>query len=324
MTVSIIIAVKTWQKNLEECVGKCLQLNYPDFEIIILPDEPIDKSSLPSGEFSVPCIKIIPTGPLNPGQKRDMAISQANGDILAFIDDDAYPDKDWLKQAVKNFTDPEVAAVGGPAVTPCEDTLRQKASGLVYSAFVVSGNYSYRYLPKKTQSVEDYPSCNFLVRKSTMQDLCGFNTNFWPGEDTKFCLDITKKLGKKIVYDPKALAYHHRRPLFSAHLNQAANYGLHRGYFVKRFPETSFKVSYFIPTLFLLSIILGGALSIFFPWLRIAYFLGLSIYLILVFIFSIYKDLRLIPLVFSGIILTHVVYGFYFLKGLLSLRLKEE
>jgi glycosyltransferase involved in cell wall biosynthesis len=66
-------------------------------------------------------ISIIPTGPLKPSDKRDIALKHAKGQILAFLDDDAYPVKEWLKAALVNFSDPEVAAVGGPAVTPLND-----------------------------------------------------------------------------------------------------------------------------------------------------------------------------------------------------------
>ena len=253
-----------------------------------------------------------------------MALGYAKGEILAFIDDDAYPRKDWLKNAMENFKDQDVAAVGGPAITPGEDSIRQKASGLIYSSFLVSGEYVYRYLPKKKREVDDYPSCNFLVRKSIMQELGGFNTNFWPGEDSKICLDITRKLSKKIIYDPLVLVYHHRRPLFMPHLKQIASYALHRGYFVKRYPETSLKLSYFIPTLLLFALIGGAILSLALTPLRIIYFFGLCLYLILVFISSISKNLRLFSLVFLGIILTHLTYGLYFLKGLVASNLKEE
>jgi GT2 family glycosyltransferase len=321
MTVSIIIAVKTWQSNLKECVDNCLRLDYPDFEIIILPDEPFGK--ILQSDAAMP-ITVIPTGPVSPGKKRDMAVTRARGDILAFIDDDACPTRNWLKKAVADFNDPEIAAVAGPAVTPAEDSLRQMASGLVFSSLLVSGNFSYRYLPKARRKVNDYPSCNLLVRKSTMQQLGGFNTRFWPGEDTKLCLDITKKLGKAILYDPEVLVYHHRRPLFKPHLAQVASYGLHRGYFVKRYPQTSLKPSYFIPSLFLLGIVAGAVFSSVFIQFKGMYFGGLIIYLILALIFSIHKDLRLMGLVFSGIILSHIVYGIYFIKGLLARRLKEE
>ena len=276
-----------------------------------------------SAKGTVP-IRIIPTGPVSPAKKRDIALSHAKGEILAFIDDDVYPKNDWLKNAINNFSDPLVAAVGGPAVTPENDDLKQKASGRVYSSFLVSGKYAYRYLPNKKIEVDDYPSCNFLIRKSIMQTLGGFNTNFWPGEDTKLCLDITKRLGMKIIYDPAVLAYHHRRPLFMPHAKQVANYALHRGYFVKRYPETSLRLPYFIPTLFLFSLFIGAILSLFIIPIRIIYLLGLILYFFLVFAFSVSKELRFIPYVSSGIILTHITYGLWFLKGLISGKLKEE
>jgi len=266
-----------------------------------------------------------------------MALEHAQGEILAFIDDDAYPVKDWLKNAVENFKDANVAAVGGPAITPPEDSLPQAASGLVYSSVIVSGNFTYRYLPKKRKEIDDYPSCNLLVRKSVMTELGGFNTEFWPGEDTKLCLDIVKKLRKRIIYDPAAVVYHHRRPLFSAHLDQISSYALHRGYFVKRYPETSFKFAYFLPTALLCGII-GGAIASFSSGLLAKiFFLFLASYLSLAVIFGIFSlpekissDLKfhrkigLIAMVSAGIVLSHLYYGFYFLVGLVSPRLKEE
>lgn len=267
---------------------------------------------------------VIPSGPINPAAKRDMALKHAKGEIIAFIDDDAYPEPDWLKNAVINFSDPGVAAVGGPAVTPDSDSLTQKASGAVYASFLVGGNYTYRYIPGKRMEVDDFPSCNFIVRKSVMLELGGFNTSFWPGEDTKLCLDITKVLNKKIIYDPKVLVYHHRRTLFGAHLKQIASYGLHRGYFAKRFPQTSLRLPYFLPSFLVLFVAAGAFLSIFSIQLGALYGFTLSLYLLLVFIFSFSRDLSLTPLVFLGIISTHFIYGIYFLKGLLLNKLKEE
>lgn len=269
-------------------------------------------------------MRVIPTGEIAPPYKRDMGLSQARGEILAFIDDDAYPVKNWLSNAVKNFVDPKVAAVGGPAVTPNEDNLMQQASGLVYSSFVVGNIYAYRYVPKKRIEIEDYPTCNLLIRRQIMQQVGGFNVCFWPGEDTKVCLEITKKLHYKIIYDPEVLVYHHRRMLFIPHLKQIANYAVHRGYFVKIFPETSFKFAYFIPSIFIVSLILGAGLAWLFPGLRIAYLLFISLYLVIVLLSSLFKNIFLIPLVFLGSILTHLTYGVCFLKGLFLLKLKEE
>jgi len=81
---------------------------------------------------------------------------------------------------------------------------------------------------------------------------------------------------------------------------------------------------YFIPTLFLSGLLAGAILSVFIIPMRIAYSLALILYFSLVFIFSISRELRFIPYLFSGTILTHVTYGIYFLKGLISKGLKEE
>lgn len=316
MTVSIIIAVKGDNINLRQCIESCLKLDYPDFEILVLPDSPI--------KLDYPKTEIIPTGELTPPRKRDVAIDRARGEILAFLDDDAYPDKDWLKYAIRDFDDLNAAAVGGPAVTAYSDNLLQKASGLVYSSFLVSGPFIYRYLPKKKIFVDDFPSCNFLARKEIIKEAGGFNINFWPGEDTFLCLKITSGLKKKIIYDPNVLVYHHRRPLFKGHLKQIANYGLHRGYFVKKFPENSLKISYFLPSFFVLGAVSGLAFLYVYPILKTTYLSGLMLYFVIVFILSIKRDFSLTCLVFLGIISSHIVYGLYFIKGILSKRLKEE
>lgn len=316
---------------MAKCVAACQELDHPDFEILIYPDVPIDKA------FADKRIRVYPTGPVGPAEKRDKALLHAKGEILAFIDDDAYPRKDWLTNAIKHFNDPNVAAVGGPGVTPPESTLLQKVSSNIYSSVLVSGKYTYRYVPGKLQEVDDFPSCNLFVRKDTFASVGGFSTDFWPGEDTKLCLDITKTLHKKIIYDPEVLIYHHRRTTMKRHLQQISNYALHRGYFVKKFPETSLRLPYFIPSIFVLGTVFGGIACWFIPFIRIPYYFCVSLYIIPVFIYSIlagckddknlpqfFQRVALISLTFTGIILTHVSYGLYFLQGLISRKLKEE
>src|SRR6516162_3315272 len=110
--------------------------------------------------------------------------------------------------------------------------------------------YSYRYVPQAQREVDDFPSVNLLVRRDVFEAAGGFNSKYWPGEDTKLCLKITKDLALKIIYDPAIFAWHHRRELFRGHLKQSTNYALHRGFFAKIYPETSLRPSYFIPSAF--------------------------------------------------------------------------
>ena len=322
--VSIIIPVKRHNKNLAECIDACLKLNYENYEIIVLPDE-ITPGEFPENNK----VKIIVTGNIGPSEKRDLGIKNSNGKVLAFLDDDTYPIPDWLNAAVKNFSDADIAAVGGPAVTPEHDSMMQKASGFVYSSYLASSGYTYRYIPMGKRFVDDYPSCNFIVRREIIEKAGGFASFYWPGEDTIICLKITKELGKKIIYDPEVLVYHHRRNLFLPHLKQISNYGLHRGYFAKRFPSTSLRFSYFVPSVFLVWIV-AGILSFIIPVeirliliLKIIFVVSLIVYIVLLFKEGVNRGLKFFLPVTTGIFLTHITYGMYFLKGLLAKELSR-
>ena len=316
--VSIIIAVGSYNENLAESINACLRLDYPRFEILVMPDEPFACS----GDERV---KVIPTGKRNPSHKRDLAGREAGGEILAFLDDDAYPVVDWLTNAVRNFSMPEVAAVGGPALTPPTDNLRQQASGEIYSSKLVGGSYTYRYVQGRFRQVEDYPTCNLLVRKDVFDKVGGFDTEYWPGEDTIFCLKIIRDLELEIVYEPDAIVFHHRRELYRGHLKQIKSYAQHRGFFVKRFPETSFLLVYFLPSILILALALGWAAAFVWAPLGIIYQVGVLAYIVsalLTAALSLHP--RRIWLVFSGIVLSHLTYGVYFIKGLLSAGLDEN
>lgn len=310
---SIIIPVKKINDYIRESIPYIKNLEYEQFEVLILPDE-LDKIDFQKAQ-------IIPTGTVGPAIKRDLGSKHASGEILAFLDDDAYPREDWLKNAARHFRKEEVAAVGGPAVTPDSDSLLQKASGLVLASLLGGGKVTYRYLPGKLQEVDDFPSVNLFVRKSVFEEIGGFDSHYWPGEDTKLCLDIIKK-GKKIIYDPEVFVWHHRRSLFKAHMKQVWNYALHRGLFAKKLPETSCRPTYFIPSVFILFVVLGGILSLFSPAVKIVWLAILLIYgLGLIATGFSTKNFALGLLVMLGIIVTHITYGIGLIKGLLTKEL---
>ncbi|MBI4999602.1 glycosyltransferase, partial [Candidatus Gottesmanbacteria bacterium] len=243
-TVSVIIPVRKLNDFLrQETIPALLSQTYPRLEIIILPDQ--------SSTEKFPKTKIIATGfASGPADKRDVGGKRAEGAMLAFLDDDSYPDKNWLKSALAVFAEDEkIAGVCGPALTPPKDNLWQKASGYVWSTWLGSGGAgTYRCAISPRREVDDYPTVNFLVQKKDFLKVGGFDSHFWPGEDTKLCHDLVYKLGKKIIYDPKILVYHHRRPIFKAHLEQISRYAIHRGHFARILPQTSLRLGYLMPT----------------------------------------------------------------------------
>lgn len=313
LKVSVIIPVKEINNYIRESISHILSQNYKNFEIIVLPDK--------EKEEVFEKTRIISTGHVGPAEKRDIGAKEAGGEILAFLDDDAYPRNDWLSNALLNFEDGNIAMVCGPGVTPDSDSIVKKASGAVYTSFLGGGNLSHRYWPKKKKYVEDFPSVNMLIRKKDFEKVGGFSTSFWPGEDTKLCLDIIKT-GKKILYDPEVFVWHHRRANIKEHLKQVFNYSVHRGFFAKKYPATSLKIFYFLPTAFVIFLILAP-FFIKYEIGLVGYKIILNVYLILLVIAGIFEGIRynsiligilVIPLIF----LTHISYGIGFAIGLLK------
>ncbi len=314
---SIIIAVQADNPRLRECLEHCGRLTDQDFEILVLTDEPCS--------LAFPKTRVIPTGPVGPSAKRDRGSREARGRILAFLDDDAYPAPGWLAAAVAALAPEDVAAVGGPAVTPPGDGEREQASGLVYSSRLAGGPYGYRYRPRAPRDVDDYPTCNLVIKREALERVGGFDTCYWPGEDTVVCLKLTRDLKQKIRYDPQVLVYHHRRPLFREHLRQVTSYATHRGYFVKKFPATSLRFSYFLPSLWVLGAAAGWLPALIWPaWLGV-WLAGLGLYLALATGTGLAaRPRRLFGLVTAGVIATQFAYGVYFIYGLLARGLREE
>lgn len=296
---TIIIPVKSENDYLTE-TRKILKLQtYQNYELLVITDKISKKDN--------PCLK------------RNLAATLAKGQYLCFLDDDSYPNKNWLKNIKKQIdTHPNYSAFCGPALTPPSDSILQKASGYVWSSILGSGGAGiYRSQISKPRFVDDYPTVNFIVKKTEFDKIGGFSIKYWPGEDTIFCLDLIKN-NQQIYYHPSIIVYHHRREILKEHLAQTNRYAIHRGHFARIFPQNSLKIGYLIPTIFSLYF-----LSI--PFHKIL--LPLYIYLLLIFITFIdilnkSKNFLLSLLSVITIFITHLTYGLLFIVGYLNPEIK--
>lgn len=241
---SIIIPVKALNDYVRETVPHIQRMSNPDWELFILPNE-----DCPNEWAGDTRISIASSGRVGPADKRDMGAKIASGDILVFLDDDSYPEPNLLDVAAKHFADLEVVAIGGPGITPPQDSFWQRVSGAVFLSRFTGGAPERYVSVGNVRPVDDWPSVNLMVRREAFLDIGGFDCRYWPGEDTKLCLKLVKT-GKKLLYVPDLVVWHHRRAGLWAHLKQVGGYGLHRGYFARRYPETSFRLKYFVPTVF--------------------------------------------------------------------------
>jgi len=295
---SIIIPIRTPNAYLKETLLYLNKQTSKNFETLIITDK-ISKTP-------------------NPAKKRNLGAKMAKGKYLAFLDDDSFPEKNWLKNAkIQLEKSNDIAAVCGPCLTPPSDNIYQKASGLVWSSFLGSGGAgTYRNHISKARYVDDFPSVNLIVKKEDFNKIGGYDTHHWPGEDTILCLNIITKLKKEIYYHPSIKVFHHRREIVLKHLQQITRYALHRGLFARIYPENSRKIGYFVPSLFFIYIITLPFTKFYYPF---------YIYLLLLFVnFLIYiksNSLYVSLLATITIPITHLYYGVLFIKGYFSKNL---
>lgn len=242
MRFSIVIPLHRDSDAFRSCLRHCLELDHPDFEILVVSDRPVP---LPDDERIVAIVSGSDTD-TSPAEKRDLAGGHATGDAIAYLDDDAYPVRDWLVTAERELARDGVAAIGGPGVTPAGSSLRCRVGGAVYESALGSGPLRFRFRPQARREVDDYPAYNLIVRRDAVEAIGGWASTFYGGEDTVFCQRLAAT-GVRVHYVPELLVYHHRRPVFRSHMAQIANVGRHRGYFTRVHPSTSLRPVYFLP-----------------------------------------------------------------------------
>jgi cellulose synthase/poly-beta-1,6-N-acetylglucosamine synthase-like glycosyltransferase len=301
---SIIIPVRVFTPYLKETLLHLKKQSFKSFEILIITD------------------KI--SGSASPALKRNLGAKMSRGIYLAFLDDDSYPSPDWLKNAFNLFRN-NIAAVCGPCLTPSQDNLLKKASGLVWSSYLGSGGAgTYRNSIKSRRYVDDFPSVNLIIKKSDFDQVHGFDTHHWPGEDTLLCLSLVYQLKKQILYHPKVFVYHHRRDVLIPHLQQITRYALHRGNFARYYPKTSFKIGYLLPSFFFIYLLSLPFLTLFFHLKFLAIPLYFYFLLMLLTFFSFIKKNSFLLSILATLTIpvTHLYYGILFLIGFFTKNLK--
>ncbi len=88
------------------------QQDLPGFEVVVAGDLPsLDDYKLPAGLADG--IRYLQVTEPNVCHARNQVIAAATGEIIAFCDDDAVPEPDWLRHIADPFTNSNIGAVGG-------------------------------------------------------------------------------------------------------------------------------------------------------------------------------------------------------------------
>jgi hypothetical protein len=133
------------------------------------------------------------------------------------------------------------------------------------------------------------------------------------------CLKIAK-LGYKILEADDVVVYHSRKPLFVEHLTQVSRFGLHRGFFAKRFGGNSVHLTYLAPAISILALVFLGVASVMFKTMIYLLAAATVLYILASLLATLMEttERRMVLIVWLGIWLTHLTYGLFFLVGLVK------
>ena len=291
-SVTIIIPSRPEQQEIKAVTG-AKQLDYPK-----------DK------------VEIIVARGKQPSVQRNLALKQATGDIIYFLDDDSVPLPSNLRRAVEHFSKPDVKMVGGPNVCPTDAPMVEQMFALTMGSKLAFAASSARYRSTgqvRESSEKELILCNLLARRDIVIELGGFDESLYPNEENAL-MDGIQARGGKLIYDPELLVYRRPRPNLQAFAKMLMTYGRGRAEQVRLHPTLG-SLPNFVPPLFLLYLLVSPKLPqpLLFP---------LPIYVAAVFVQAVVlirpkQALWLLHLM-GLIFMSHVLYGFGFWRGLFT------
>jgi O-antigen biosynthesis protein len=223
---SVVVCTHNGARTIEDCLAATLRLDYPDYEVIVVDDGSTDETPAIVDAHGV---QRIATAHGGLGNARNVGAAAASGEIVAYLDDDAYPDPHWLQFLVDTLSDGRFAAAGGPNIAPRNEPVVAKAVACAPGGPV--------HILVGDDEAEHVPGCNMAFRRDVLRALGGFDPQFRiAGDDVDICWRLHQR-GHAIGFSPSALVWHRRRGSVRAYFRQQRNYGKAEGLLARKWPE---------------------------------------------------------------------------------------
>jgi len=200
--ISVVIPSYNSEKTIQNCLdsikGQSFEGNYE----IILVDSSEDQTPYIVCTM-YPDIRFIHLPQkTDPGTARNRGVTEARGDIIAFIDSDCIAASDWLKRIFMAH-EGEIGAVGGAVRNGNGEGDLVGLAGYIAEFREFTPGQSKR-------EVIHAPTCNISYKKRIFEKYGGFQREYYPQEDLMFNYRLNSH-GEKIVFDPAIQVYHHQR-----------------------------------------------------------------------------------------------------------------
>lgn len=221
--INIIIPSISIDKRLLRCLDGISRQSYRKFFVTIVLDSVKNKFLLKRYKFK---INLILSPQATMSKKRNLAAKKFNSFVLAFIDSDAVPGKNWLKNAYIEIKKNNIQIVGGPNLPFNYKNFWKKITHFCKRSYFVTAKYNFINYKSMNKSTDLLHSSNFLILRKVYKSVNGMDENIYIGEDHDLFYRLNKKIKNlKIFFKKNVFVYHEDREL-KLFLFQRFCYGL--------------------------------------------------------------------------------------------------
>jgi GT2 family glycosyltransferase len=224
--VSVVVCAYNAEPTIRECVEAALALDYADYEVIVVDDGSTDATATLLRDYPV---RVISTENRGLSSARNTGLYAADGEIVAYLDSDAYPDPHWLRYLGHTFLTRDVVGVGGPNLPPPGD-------GAIAECVARAPGGPAHVLLSDTVA-EHIPGCNMAFRSDALRQIGGFDPRFRSaGDDVDICWRLQDQ-GWTLGFCPAAVVWHHRRNSVRGYWRQQRGYGRAEALLAGKWPQ---------------------------------------------------------------------------------------
>ncbi|UEG50682.1 glycosyltransferase [Ferruginibacter lapsinanis] len=224
--ISVIICTYNGGATIKDTLEGVLSLDYPNYEVIVVNDGSTDDVPTIAAQFPV---KLITTPNKGLSNARNTGMYAAKGEILAYIDDDASPDPQWLTYLAYAYATSDHGCIGGPNISP-------EGSGFLATC-VANAPGGPVHVLLNDEIAEHVPGCNMTFRRDALMQIHGFDPVYrTAGDDVDVCWRIQES-GRTVGFHPAALVWHKRRNSLKAFWRQQKGYGKAEALLEAKWPE---------------------------------------------------------------------------------------
>jgi GT2 family glycosyltransferase len=224
--ISVVVCTFNGQKTIGECLQGLGELDYPDLEVIVVNDGSTDSTPAIVAEHDV---RLINTENQGLATARNIGMRAATGEIIAYLDDDARPDRHWLSYLAATFDRDGYAGVGGPNVPP--------PGSPALASCIAEAPGGPTHVLVSDREAEHIPGCNMAFRKRALEEIGGFDPRFRvAGDDVDLCWRLLAA-GHKLGFNPAALVWHWPRNSIRGYWRQQRGYGNAEALLERKWPE---------------------------------------------------------------------------------------